>query len=340
MGTQETGISVVVPVYNSMVILPALVGRLQQVLPTLASDYEVILVNDGSRDSSWDTIKELAAEHSFVCGINLMRNYGQHNALLAGIRAARCSLIVTMDDDLQHPPEEIPLLVRKLQEGYDVVYGVPRRPPHALWRNFTSWLSKRLMARVVRVKGASQISAFRVFRTDLRRAFASYQSPTIFLDVLLSWGTTRLAAVKVRHDPRRIGKSTYTLGKLVRLAVMLLTGFSTGPLRLATFIGFVFTCFGIAVLGYVVGRTFLQGSLPGFPFLASIIALFSGAQLFALGIIGEYIAVTHNRLIERPVYVVRERIDPNVPMPIDQALRDTAVMSGALRGAEEYTRDS
>lgn len=324
---EERAVSVVVPVYNSMATLRALIERLLPVLVTFGAGYEVILVNDGSRDASWQTIEGLAREYPFIQGINLMRNFGQHNALLAGIRAARYPIIVTMDDDLQHPPEEMPRLLEKLEQGFDVVYGVPKRRPHSPWRNFTSWLTKRLMASVVRVKGAGQMSAFRAFRTEVRDAFASYQSPTVFLDVLLAWGTTRFAAVKVRHDPRRAGKSNYTLRKLLRMAMMLLTGFSTAPLRFATFIGFVFTCFGVGVLAYAVARAFMQGSVPGFPFLASIISLFSGAQLFALGIIGEYLAVTHTRLMERPVYVVRERIASEQPaqmLPIRETVQATA----------------
>lgn len=306
-------LSVVIPVYNSAATLNMLLERLLHVLPTVAEQFEVILVNDGSRDSSWQVIVELSRRYPVVVqGINLMRNFGQHNALLAGIRAARYGVIITMDDDLQHPPEEIPTLLRALfpdvGQGFDVVYGVPMRLPHSPWRNLTSWLTKRMMAQAAGVKEARNFSAFRAFRTELREAFARYQSPTVFLDVLLSWGTTRFGSVKVRHDARKIGKSNYTFRKLLRMATMLLTGFSTGPLRLASVVGFSFTCFGFVVLVYVIARTLVQGSIPGFPFLASIIALFSGAQLFALGIIGEYVAVAHNRLMERPIYVVREHV--------------------------------
>jgi glycosyltransferase involved in cell wall biosynthesis len=316
---QDGAVSVVIPVYNSAASLPMLLERLSVALAALGAGYEVILVNDGSRDASWATIVELAERYPCLRGINLMRNFGQHNALLAGIRAARNPVVVTMDDDLQHPPDEIHKLLDMLDQGYDVVYGVPARLPHSPWRNLTSWLLKRMMSAAVGAKEARKFSAFRAFRTELREAFASYRSPTVFLDVLLGWGTTRFGAVKVRHDRRKVGKSNYTLRKLLRMAVMLLTGFTTGPLRLASFVGFSFTCFGFGVLVYVLVRAVVQGSIPGFPFLASLIALFSGAQLFALGIIGEYVAVAHDRLMERPVYVVRDQItversrEPTVP---------------------------
>lgn len=328
MGAEERAVSVVVPIYNSAATLPALVDRVASALLPTGLKVELVLVNDGSRDTSWYVIQQLAQQYPFVHGIRLMRNFGQHNALLAGVRAARYPVIVTMDDDLEHLPEEIPLLLAELDKGYDLVYGIPKSLPHAPWRNLSSRLTKRFMARVVGVEGARYISAFRAFRTDLRLAFTGYQSPSVFLDVLLSWGTARVSVVKVRQGSRRAGRSTYSFAKLLRLAMVLLTGFSTGPLRLASFVGFGFTIFGVIVLVYVLARAILFGSIPGFPTLASIIAIFSGAQLFALGIIGEYVAVVHSRLQERPVYVVadelQQRLDEfqqRLPEPVSSEVR-------------------
>jgi undecaprenyl-phosphate 4-deoxy-4-formamido-L-arabinose transferase len=300
-------ISVVVPVYRSEEILPELVRRLESVLAEHAADFEVILVNDCSPDGSWGVISELAREHPWIRAVNLMRNYGQHNALLCGIRTARYGVIVTMDDDLQHPPEEIPKLLAKLAEGYDVVYGTPEQEQHGLGRDFASWITKRTLQNVMGANIARQVSAFRVFRREVARAFAHYGGAFVSIDVLLTWGTNRFSYVRVRHEPRRAGVSGYTLRKLVTHAMNMMTGFSTVPLQFASIVGFCFTIFGIGVLAYVVGRFFLLGgSVPGFPFLASIIALFSGAQLFALGIIGEYLARMHFRMMDRPSYVVRE----------------------------------
>lgn len=301
-------VSVVVPVYNSQDTLAPLVDRLKATLGSITSSFEIVLVNDGSRDQSWVRIEELVGIHQEVHGINLMRNYGQHNALLCGIRAAVFDIVVTIDDDLQHPPEEIPILLGKLSEGYDVVYGKPKELPHSLWRNFMSRFTKRSMAMAMGIKNIQDISAFRCFRADLRDAFASYQSPNLLLDVLLSWGTTRFTAVAVDHHPRLVGKSNYNFIKLFNQALLILTGFSTAPLRVASLVGFSFTLFGLGVLVYVVGRYALQGSVPGFPFLASVVTVFAGAQLFALGIIGEYLARIFNRSIERPTYVVRQQL--------------------------------
>jgi len=305
----RSSISVVVPVFNSEGTLDELVSRLKTVLSQFAAEWEIILVNDGSQDESWRVICELARQYSWIRGIDLMRNYGQHNALLAGIREAQYPVIITMDDDLQNPPEEIPLLLAKLHEGYDVVYGTPAREQHGLWRDLASSVTKLALQSAMGAETARKVSAFRVFRTQVREAFANYQGPFVSMDVLLTWGTTRFAAVSVRHDPRRIGKSNYTFRKLVTHALNMMTGFSVLPLQLASLMGFGFALFGLLMLVYVLGRYLIQGgSVPGFPFLASTIAIFSGVQLLALGIIGEYLARMHFRMMERPTYVIRQQV--------------------------------
>jgi len=153
---------------------------------------------------------------------------------------------------------------------------------------------------------ARNVSSFRAFRSHICAAFRHYESPYVNLDVLLTWGATTFSAVPVRHEPRAIGNSNYTWKTLLAHALNMMTGFSTFPLRIASLVGFGFTLFGGGVLAYVLGRFFMEGgSVPGFPFLASIIAIFSGAQLFVLGIIGEYIARVHFGSMNRPAYVVR-----------------------------------
>jgi undecaprenyl-phosphate 4-deoxy-4-formamido-L-arabinose transferase len=303
------GLSVVVPVYRSETILPELVRRLEGVLPAIAANYELMLVNDSSPDGSWLLINQLAAERPWVRAINLMRNYGQHNALLCGIRAAQHGVIVTMDDDLQHPPEEIPKLLVVLHQGYDVVYGRPSQEQHGLLRDLASLTTKLALQNMMGAEIARQVSAFRVFRAEVANAFRHYEGSFVSIDVLLTWGTDRFGATAVRHEPRKGGVSGYTLRKLLTHAMNMMTGFSTLPLQMASLVGFAFTLFGFGVLCYVVVRYFLQGTpVPGFPFLASIIALFSGAQLFALGIIGEYLARMHFRSMQKPPYAIRGEV--------------------------------
>jgi glycosyltransferase involved in cell wall biosynthesis len=312
----ELDLSIVVPVYNGAAALPELIARLTPVLDAAAAHWEILLVNDGSRDASWQIIGELARREPRVRGLDLMRNYGQHNALLCGIRAAAGAVIVTLDDDLQHPPEEIPRLLAALNAGVDeenevdVVYGTPLAEQHGLLRDLASRATKLVLQGAMGAAIARRVSAFRAFRAGLREAFAQYANPYVSIDVLLTWATTRFAAVPVRHEPRRLGSSNYTLGMLARHALNMVTGFSVGPLKLASLVGFASTLLGLAVLAYVVGRYLLQGtSVPGFPFLASVIAIFAGAQLFTLGVIGEYLARMHSQLMSRPTYSVR-RVTP------------------------------
>jgi glycosyltransferase involved in cell wall biosynthesis len=304
--TVSQSLTVVVPVYNGAATLPALIERLVPVVRAAGAPYEIILVNDGSRDASWSTIESLTRRHPEIRGIDLMRNYGQHNALLCGIRASRHDIIVTIDDDLQQSPEEIPQLLAKLADGYDVVYGRPARERHGLWRNLGSRIGKAALATATGGEVAPMVSAFRAFRSTVKPAFEEYRSPLFSIDVLLTWATTSFAAVPVQTERRRSGTSNYRFRSLVRHAMNLMTGFSLIPLQLATLVGFTFTLFGLVVLAYVIGRFLISGTtVAGFPFLASIIAIFSGAQLFALGILGEYLGRMHMRTMDRPAYIVR-----------------------------------
>jgi len=300
-------LSVVVPVYNSEGSLPILVQRLSALLPTVAGQFELILVNDASGDGSAAVVDQLASEHEdWIVGIHLMRNFGQHNALLLGIREAKFGTIVTLDDDLQNPPEEIPRLLAKLAEGFDVVYGFPERESHGLWRNLASRITKLTLQTAMGVGVAARVSSFRAFRSQVRAAFAHYSGAFVSIDVLLSWGTSRFAAIPVQNPPRTIGASNYTVRKLVIHAVNMVTGFSVMPLQVASLLGFFFALFGFCLLVYVLARYIINGdTVVGFPFLASALSIFSGAQLFSLGIIGEYLARMHFRLLDRPTYTVR-----------------------------------
>ncbi len=302
------GISAIIPVYNGERSIGELVRGLIPVLEGLSEEHEVLLVNDGSSDGSWGAILDLAREFKGVRGINLKRNFGQHNALLCGVRAARHGISVTMDDDLQHPPGEIPRLLEKLEEGHDVVYGWPRTPPHSAWRDSLSRLVKKGLSRATGIPSIHQQCPFRAFRTDLRDAFEGFSGTEVLLDVLFTWSTTRFATVEVEYDRRRFGVSNYDFRKLLNMTVLLLTWYSTAPLRLASWVGFLFTLFGVSVLAYVLTAFFVRGSLPGFTFLASILTIFSGAQLFAMGIFGEYLARLFKHSLDRPAYVVKDTV--------------------------------
>ncbi len=300
-------ISVVIPVYNAGNTLAELYGQLVVVLESLDPQFEIIMVEDHGQDNSWEIIQSIAGRDSRVRGIRLSRNFGQHNALLCGIRDARNDVIITMDDDLQNPAVEIPNLLSKLEQGYDVVYGTPDKVQQVWIRKLATQVTKLVLQNAIGVASARRVSGFRAFRAKFCVAFKEYQSPFVSIDVLLTWGAANFGYITVKHASRRHGNSNYTVMQLIKHTMNLLTGFSTLPLQLASFVGFFFALFGVGVLGWVLIMYAFYGSpVAGFPFLASIIAIFSGAQLFALGIFGEYLARMHFRTMGRPAYVVAE----------------------------------
>lgn len=300
-------LSVVIPVYRGMATIQELCQRLTKVLEQRGLAFEILLIEDCGGDLSWDVILKLASEDSRIHGFRLRRNFGQHNALLLGIRMAQGKLIATMDDDLQHPPEELPKLLEKLGEDCDVVYGAPERQQHGLFRDVASYCTKVTLQKSMGHAAAKSVSAFRVFRTELREAFTSYNSPLVNIDVMLTWATKSFHVVKVNHQRREFGASGYNLFMLIRHGMNMITGFSTIPLTFASFLGLILSASGVLVIFYVFLKYFITGySVPGFPFLASIIAIFSGSQLLALGIVGEYLARLYQRSMGAPSYTVRE----------------------------------
>ena len=299
-------VTVIVPVFNSAPTLPRLIDRLTPVLQSSAGAWEILLVNDGSRDASWQAIEALAARHAHVRGIDLVRNSGQHNALLCGIRHARHEVIVTIDDDLQNRPEDIPALLAALAEGHDVVYGKPARRQWGAVRNTASAVMKLALRTTMSARTAEMVSGFRAFHTSIRGAFDDYRGRLANLDVMLTWGASHFAAVTVPLDPRREGKSGYSYYRLFVHTWNMVTGFSTLPLQVATGVGFSFTAFGIGILAFVLLRYLVSGIVvQGFTFRAAIISIYAGAQLFAIGIIGEYLGRMFQRTSGEPAYVVR-----------------------------------
>ncbi len=314
MGEQQTRdraaaprLSLVVPVYNSADLLPELYRRISAAMAAIDSHFECLFVDDGSADPSWLEIEKLARADGRVRGFRMARNFGQHNAVLAGIRAARGEIIVTLDDDLQNPPEEISKLLAKLEQEMDVVYGKPDQETHGFLRNMASRITKYALSLAMGAETARNVSAFRAFRTRLREAFADYRGPTVNIDVLLTWGTTRFGAVTVIHQRRATGRSGYSFRKLFSHTFNMITGFTTLPLQIGSLVGLLFASLGVVILAFVLGRYVLQGSeVPGFTFLASLLAIFFGATMFLLGIFGEYLARMHLGSMGRPPYLIAD----------------------------------
>jgi undecaprenyl-phosphate 4-deoxy-4-formamido-L-arabinose transferase len=298
-------LSVVVPVYRSERTLRTLVDRISASLAN--QDYEIILVDDASGDGTWREISTISKGNTRVKGLRLGRNSGQHSALLAGVRSARFATIVTLDDDLQNPPEEISKLLAALTADIDVVYGVSTTIKQNFYRRLGSKVARKFFAFMLGFNSAVSMSSFRVFRTELRNGFDSSLGPNISLDALLTWSTSRFAVAEVSHDDRAEGTSHYTLKKLVRFMIDMATGYSTLPLRMATSIGFTTIVFGLLLFIFVTGRPLIYGdAVPGFPMLACSIIIFSGVQILLLGVLGEYIGRMHFRVMNKPTYMIAE----------------------------------
>lgn len=302
----EVDISIVIPVYNSAATLDKLHRRLTAVLDPLGKSYEIVLVDDGSRDASWAAIETLrAADAGHVVGVQLMRNYGQHNALMCGLATARGAYIFTMDDDLQNPPEEIPRMLSHIEHNQlDLVYGCPSDRKHAGWRNLGSAIVWQFYRTVFR--NPVTPTPFRVMRHQLARSIMFYDLNFTYLDGLLAWCTSRIGAIDVEHHARLEGKTNYSVSKLLTLALNLYTNFSLLPLQIVSGLGFLTACSGF-LLGafYLIQYLFSNITVPGFASTIIAVLILGGVQLLALGVIGEYLGRLHLNVNRKPQYVVR-----------------------------------
>lgn len=292
-----SAVSVVVPVYNGAASLALLVERLARALPATARDFEVILVNDASADASWSVIQALAERHAWVRGIDLRRNAGQHNATLCGIHHARFARIVTMDDDLEHPPESIAALLGALDAGHDVVYGTAPPPRRGWLRGVGRALMRPLLLRELGTDGVHGASAFRAFRTELRDAFPPRPGSALILDLLLARATRRFTYVEVEYGERHGGTSSYSVPTLVLASLRLLVGTSRTPLHAAG----AASCVLAVLLGLWLANGFPNDPATGLALTALLLAAqIAFVALYTLGpSVGD---------VDEAPYAVRARI--------------------------------
>lgn len=304
--SSECEISVVIPVYRSAATLRELLDRLLTVLPSLCEKFEVVFVDDASPDDSWRIVCDLQARNpAHVTAIRLMRNFGQHNALMAGFHRVRGRMVVTMDDDLQHPPEEIGKLISTLRSAeLDVVYGDYGEKQHAGWRNAGSAVVTRFFQFVFRVKVTP--TAFRAMRLEVIKSILPYHRNFTIVDGLLAWSTSRMAAVRVEHRPRLVGTSGYSVRKLMLQTVNVLANFSLVPLQLVSAVGVVTSFIGFLLACYYLFQYFQSAiGVPGYGSLIVTILITSGLQLLSLGVIGEYLGRVLLNSNMKPQFVER-----------------------------------
>jgi glycosyltransferase involved in cell wall biosynthesis len=301
--------SVVIPVFNEEPNLEPLYARLKGVMDSLQEPYEIVFVDDGSTDRSFQILVGLHQKDRNIKVIRFTRNFGQHPAVMAGFNTARGELIITLDADLQNPPEEIPKLIEKLGEGYEVVFGVFQQRKHSAFRRAGSRFSKWILARILPV-GTTNLSGFRALRSYAVGQLKLLNEKNKFLDGLLCWMGYKVATVEVGHDERHSGKTKYTPFKLVSLWLDMVISFTDFPLKIATFGGLLLGALSLLLALFYLIRYFLYGySVPGFATTAILIAFFSGVQLFFLGILGEYMGRVNRDVKNKPEYIVRDRFD-------------------------------
>lgn len=302
-------LSIVIPFYNSSEIEKLVTNIIQELEGKY--EYEIIIVDDGSTDSNWKILKKIFDNNSFIKCFQLTQNYGQHNALIAGIKFAEKDFIVTLDDDFQNPPFEIHnILNHLLTSDLDLVYGKPIKPKQMIYRNFMSHLLKSILKRIFRIKNIDGISSYRVFRRKILIETLLNSSGSILLDPLLFWCTGKIGFILVDHRERKSGNSNYNLKKLIKMALSMITTYSVAPLKIATWAGLTVSGLGFVVFCFNVYRYLFFGiNVPGYLTVASMIIIFSGTQLIFLGIIGEYLAGIHMKEMRKPAYVVRQSLE-------------------------------
>lgn len=294
--------------YRSAATLPQLLERISTVGNVLG-DWEVVCVDDASPDSSWEVLTTLSAIYKELRCIQLMRNFGQHNALMCGFRHADGEIIITLDDDLQHEPESVPKLIECLkQREADLVYGVYDTKKHAGGRNLGSWLVNRFY-RVI-FKMPITVTSFRAMRRELVDAILRYDLNFTYIDGLLAWNTRRIEMVTVPHHERVDGKSGYTLNKLFGLAMNVFTNFSLLPLQIVSFAGIFAAMTGIGLgVVYLFASIFSKINVPGYASIIIAVLVLGGLQLLSLGVIGEYLGRLHLNVNRKPQYTIRTVAD-------------------------------
>ena len=304
--------SVVIPVFNSEKFVSETINRTECFFKKKELSYEIILVNDGSSDDSWGVIEELARKHPAITAINLLRNYGQHNANLCGFRHASGEWIITMDDDLQNPPEEIIKLIEKSKNGHPLVIGKFKQKQHASHRKVGSRLIQLINRRIFHTPNSIVLSNFRLIHKSVVDRVCEYKTAYPYVPGLVVMFSHNIANVDVEHNPRMDSKSNYNGIRIAKLVCTILFNYSSFPLRIMTIAGA-----GFAIISFLLGSLYLYKSLvfgtatPGWPTLVVLLSIFSSIIISMLAMIGEYLVRLVNQTSFSESYVIREIVGDN-----------------------------
>jgi len=314
MHENEINVSAVVPVYRSEDCLEKLVEALTAAFKKSGRSHEIVLVNDCSPDRSWEKIVELASRYPSIRGVNLRRNYGQDNALMAGLRIAKGRTVLIMDDDLQHDPAEAERLLEKVEKGFDVCYAHFAQKRQAWWKNAGSWLSDKVANVVINKPKHVYLSPYKAMANEIVEEIIKYDGPYSYIDGLLFRVTENITQVDVKHHERYAGKGNYNLRRSISVWLKLATSFSLTPLRMATYLGLGFSGIGLfGALYFIIQK--LTGSDAPYGWASTTVAILvlGGVQLACLGLIGEYLGRVFLHLNKRPQYVIKDWVGMDRP---------------------------
>jgi len=314
-------LSIVIPVYRSEAILPVLVETIYDEMQkaNLEGKFELLLVNDCSPDNSWSVICSLADKFSFVEGISLRRNFGQHNATMAGLNNTIGKVVVVMDDDLQHPPSAIAEMVEALSNGYDVCYTHYLNRQHALWKKVGSrinnWVAKRLLNKPRDI----YLSSFKALRREVVDEVVKYDGPYAYVDGLILDVTHSITSIKIEHQLRLTGEGNYNLHRSLSLWLKMATSFSVLPLRIASYVGFSLATLSLVMIGAVLIQKILHPEIAaGWASLMATVLLIGGVQTLCIGMIGEYLGRTYLKMNGKPQFVISDRAGSRMQEGNDQ----------------------
>ncbi len=307
-GTNSKEISIVIPVYNSEDCVIELNRQINDALK--GYNYEIILVNDQSPDRSWERIQEVAKKDKNVIAVNLRKNAGQDNAIIAGFSLVSGNYVVVMDDDLQHSPYDIPQLYEEIIKGYDVCYANFARKKQSWWKNFGSWLNGKIAETVIMKPRDIYLSPFKIIRRGVVDEIVKYRGTFPYIDGLIFQVSGNISQIPVEHHERYEGKSNYSLVKSILVFMKLVTGFSVKPLRLSSFVGMITAIIGFIYGLYNVVDYFITDHIvEGWTTITVLILFLGGLILMSLGMIGEYIGRTYLILNGKPQYSIKEIIN-------------------------------
>ena len=301
-----TLLSIIIPVYNGQDTLVQLQKYIEQ---KIKNKHEIIFINDGSRDNSWQVIKDIATKKKDILGINLLKNVGQDNAIMAGLSFVKGNYIIIMDDDLQHDPSYINELYNKCIEGYDVVYGNFIRKKQKLWKNFGSWLNGKFASFFLQKPKELYISPYKIIKKTIANQMLNFNSPFVYVDGVILSLTSNIAQINILHNPRAKGKGNYSILNSLSIFINHFTGYSIIPLRIVTFLGLIVAIIGSILTFFLVIEYFYPNNyIPeGWTSLMVALLFVGGIIMFSLGIIGEYIGRLYLLMSNKPQYIIKEK---------------------------------